>query len=345
MLRGLVVLAALWWTWVGYAWLTSVLDPEEGAVRGAMFAVIAALMVAALCIPEAFGDEGLTFAIAYAVVRIGHLLLFGVASRDEPALRRSLVTALVPSTAVGVGLLVVASQVDGDLRVALWVASVALDVLGPFVAGSEGWQLVPHHFAERHGLIFLIALGESIVAIGVGAEVGVDRGVIVAAVLGAALAAAMWWTYFDVVAKVAERRLAAAAVGRAQNEMARDAYSLLHFPMVAGVVLVAFGLKKVLAHVDEPLDEVPALALVGGAGLYLLSHVSVRLRTVGTLNRQRLLLGLTLLALVPAAREVDAVVALGGVAALVWALIAYEAIRFAEARDAVRHGGYDLPPS
>jgi low temperature requirement protein LtrA len=127
--------------------------------------------------------------------------------------------------------------------------------------------------------------------------------------------------------------------------MARDAYSLLHFPMVAGVVLVAFGLKKVLAHVDEPLDLVPAAALVGGAGVYLLSHVSVRLCTVGTLNRQRLLLGVVLLALVPLAREVDAVVALGGVAALIWAMVAYEAIRFADARSAVRHGGSDLPPS
>jgi low temperature requirement protein LtrA len=343
--KGLLVLAVLWWAWEGYAWFTSVLDPEEGAVRGAMFGAMAGLLVTALCVPEAFGSQGLTFAVAYGVVRIGQLALFGVASRDIPSLRRSVLVGLVPSTFVGVGLLVVASQVHGAAQVSLWVAAIALDVAGPFVFGSAGWQLVPKHFAERHGLIFLIALGESIVAIGVGAQHGLTGGAITAAVVAVGLCAAMWWAYFDVVALVAERRLTAAEVGREQNEMARDSYSLLHYPMVAGVVLVALGLKTTLAHVDEPLEMVPAAALVGGVGVYLLAHVAFRLRNVRTLNPQRLALALLLFVLVPAAHQVDALVALSGVTVLLWAMIGYEATRFATARDAVRHGERAEPPS
>jgi low temperature requirement protein LtrA len=343
--KGLLVLAALWWGWVGYAWLTSVVDPEEGLVRLAMFGAMAALLVAALSVPEAFGDQGLTFAVAYGVFRVGQLVLLGAAGEQSSLLRRSVLVALVPSTLAGIGLLVAASQVDGRAQVALWAVAISLDVLGPFLLGSEGWQLVPAHFAERHGLIFLIALGESIVAIGVGAEHGLTGGVIVAAVVAVGLCAAMWWAYFDVVALVAARRLAAASVGRERNEMARDSYSLLHYPMVAGVVLVALGLKTTLGHVDEPLDLVPAAALVGGVGLYLLAHVAFRLRNVGTINPQRLALGLLLFALVPVAREVDALVALAGVTTLLWAMIAYEATRFATARDAVRHGDHAEPPS
>ena len=153
---------------------------------------------------------------------------------------------------------------------------------GPFLFGAEGWKLVPGHFAERHGAIIIIALGESIVAIGVGASQDVDAGVVVAAVLGTAVAAALWWTYFDVVALVAARRLGQAAEGRERNEMARDSYSYIHYLMVAGIVLIALGLKKTLAHVGDPLTTETAVAMLGGAALYLLAHIAFRLRNVGT---------------------------------------------------------------
>jgi low temperature requirement protein LtrA len=335
LVRGLLVLGVLWWSWVGYAWLTSVVDPEEGAVRLSMFGAMAALLVAALCVPDAFGDEALLFACAYAVVRAGQIALFLLASRDDPGLHRSIV-GLAVSSALGVGLLLAASGTDGILQGALWALALALDMGGPYFFGSEGWKLVPGHFAERHGLIVIIALGESIVAIGVGAELGVDAGVVVAATLGVAVAAALWWLYFDVVALVAARRLARAEVGREQNEMARDSYSYLHFPMVAGIVLVALGVKKTLGDVGEPLDSVPAAALLGGAAAYLLAHVANRLRNLRTLNRQRLACALLLLALIPAATELPALATLGLLAAVLAALIAYEALRFAEARDRVR---------
>ena len=335
--QGILVLGMLWWAWVGYAWLTSVVDPEEGVVRLAIFAAMAALLVTSLCVPQAFEDLGLTFAIAYGLVRTGQLVLFWMASHDDATLRHSIWIGLVPSTALGVGLLVAASFADGLTQGALWATALSLDMAGPFLFGSDGWRLVPHHFAERHGLVFIIALGESIVAIGVGAGSEVDGGVILAAVLGMALAAAMWWAYFDVVALVAERRLSELPPGKVQNEMARDSYSFLHFPMVAGVVLIALGLKTTLAHVDEPLSQETAFALVGGLAIYLLAHVAFRLRNVRTLNKQRLVLAALLLALVPAADQPDALTVLAVVAGLMLALIAYETTRFAVGRDEIRH--------
>ena len=334
--QGLLVLGVLWWSWGGYAWLTSVVNPEEGAVRLAMFAAMAALLVAALCVPEAFDEAALLFTVAYAVVRVAHIVLFVAASRDDPALRYS-VTALAASSAIGVGLLAAASATDGAVQGALWTVALALDMAGPYFFGVEGWRLVPRHFAERHGLIVIIALGESIVAIGVGAQGGVDAGVVAAAVLGIAIAAGLWWLYFDVVALVAENRLARAAEGRERNSMARDSYSYLHFPMVAGIVLIALGLKKTLGGVDEPLELVPAAAFLGGTALYLLAHVAFRLRNVHTVNKQRLVCALILVALVPAATELPSLATLAITSALLAALIAYEALRFADARDRVRH--------
>jgi len=336
VLQALAVLAVLWWSWVGYAWLTSVVDPEEGAVRLVMFAAMAGLLVAALCVPQAFGDLALTFAIAYGVVRGSHIGLFVLASRDQPEFRRSVV-GLGIGTAIGVGLLVTASFFDGWTQAMLWAVAIVLDVGEPYLFGAEGWQLHAEHFAERHGLIVIIALGESIVAIGVGAAGEVNAGVIVAAVLGIGLAALQWWAYFDVVAIVATDRLASLPPGREQNTMARDSYSYLHFPMVAGIVLVALGLKKTLEHTGDPLKSVAAVALAGGAALYLLAHVAFRLRNLGTLNVQRLVLAGLLLALIPVGMHVPALATVALVTCLYAALIGYEATHFATERDQIRH--------
>jgi low temperature requirement protein LtrA len=337
MAQGLLILGVLWWSWVGYSWLTSVVDPEEGVVRFAIFAAMAGLLVVALCVPEAFDDSALLFACAYGVVRYAQIGLFVVASRDDPKLRRS-VGGLAIGTGVGVGLLVAASFADGAFQGSLWALALLLDMGEPYLFGSEGWKLMPGHFAERHGLIVIIALGESIVAIGIGAEgLHVDAGVVAAAVLGIAVAAALWWLYFDIVALVAERRLSKAAVGREQNDIARDSFSYLHFPMVAGIVLVALGLKKTLEHVEDPLKLVPAVALLGGTGLYLLAHVAFRWRNVHRFSVQRLIAAIVLAAFLPAAVELPALVTLAFVAASLAALIAYETAHFAELRDRLRH--------
>jgi low temperature requirement protein LtrA len=334
--KGLLVLGVLWWSWVGYSWFTSVVDPEEGAVRLVIFAAMAALLVAALCVPDAFGETALLFGCAYGVVRFSQIALMLLASRDDPGLRQSTL-GLAGGTAIGVGLILAASAFDGALQVGLWVLALLLDMGEPYLFGAEGWKLVPGHFAERHGLIFIIALGESIVAIGVGAEAGVDAGVVAAATLGVAVAAALWWLYFDVVALVAQRRLSRAAVGREQNELARDSYSYLHFPMVAGVVLLALGLKKTLGDVEEELTLVTATAMLGGTALYLLAHVAFRLRNVGSLNPHRLAAAVLLVALLPLAVEVPSLATLAVLTGVLGALVGYEAFRFAEARDSVRH--------
>jgi low temperature requirement protein LtrA len=334
--QGILVLGLLWWSWAAYAWLTSVLDPEEGAVRLVLFAAMASFLIAAICVPEAFGHLALEFAVAYGAVRAAHIALFLIASRDDPGLRRSTL-GIAASTAVCVALLIAGSFLEPGGQAAVWGLALLIDVALPYVFGSEGWHLVPGHFAERHGLIIIIALGESIVAIGVGAGGTLTWGIAGAAVLGIAVLAAMWWMYFDVVALVSARRLVSAPEGRIRNELARDSYSYIHFPMVAGIILVALGLKKTLGNVDDALDIVPAFALLAGVAIYLLGLVAFRYRHVKTINRRRLGLALVLFALLPAATELPALAILAVVATLLWVVVAVETRSYGEGRDRVRH--------
>ncbi len=333
--QGLLVLGVLWWAWVGYAWLTSVIDPEEGAVRLAMFGAMAALLIVSLAVPEAFGGLALTFALAYGVFRVAHIGLFMLASPDDDALRHS-VLGLAGSTVLAVALLLIASLFDGLAQGALWALALLLDMGLPYFFGTEGWKLVPGHFAERHGLIVIIALGESIVAIGVGAAGHLNLAIGTAAVLGVALAAAQWWIYFDVVALISARRLGEAEPGRAQNALARDSYSYIHLLLVAGIVLTAFGLKTTIAHTGEHLDAVSAFALLGGVAIYLLGLVAFRLRHVQSINRQRLGLAIVLLILIPVAMAVPALISLGIVVVLIWTMVAYESHGYDERRDRLR---------
>jgi low temperature requirement protein LtrA len=183
----------------------------------------------------------------------------------------------------------------------------------------------------------IIALGESIVAVGVGAHAHLTWGIVGAAILGIALSAALWWMYFDVVALVSRRRLINAEVGRIRNELARDSYSYIHFPMVAGIVLAALALKTTLGHVDDPLATVPAFALLGGVSAYLLGMVGFRFRHVHTFNRQRLLTAILLFALLPVATTIPALATLAVVTAILAVVIAYETKRYGEGRGRVRH--------
>ena len=336
LLKGTLVLGMLWWSWVGYAWLTSVLDPQEGSVRLVMFAAMAAFLVASLCVPGAFTTEAFGFAAAYAVVRAAHIALFLLASRDDGALRHS-VNGLAASTAIAVGLLFLAAFTSGHLRVGIWGFALALDAGGPYLFGADGWKLVPAHFVDRHAAIIIIALGESIIALGVGARTRLGGGIVTAAVLGVLVAAMLWWVYFDIAALVAGRRLARAKEGRERNEIARDAYSYLHFPMIAGIALLAVGLRQTLGHVDEDLKFIPALCLLGGTALYLLAHVAFRWRNMHSLSVRRLLCGLLLLALLPLGTSMPALAALGMLAGVLVALVVYEVIRYSDVRERVRH--------
>ncbi len=336
VLKGILVLGMLWWSWVGYAWLTSVVDPQEGAVRLVMFVAMAAFLVASLCVPGAFGAEALAFACAYGVVRGAHIVLFLLASDRDPGLRRS-VNGLAASTAIAVILLFLAALASGDLRIGIWGLALVLDAGGPYLFGADGWKLVPAHFVDRHAAIVIIALGESIAAIGVGARTHLGIGVIAAAVLGVLVAAMLWWVYFDIAALVAGRRLERATEGREQNEIARDAYSYLHFPMVVGIGLLAVGLRQTLGHVDDRLGLIPAAALLGGASMYLLAHVAFRWRNMKTLSVRRLVCAAVLLALLPLATSLSALASLALLAAVLVLLVAYEVIRYSDVRERVRH--------
>jgi low temperature requirement protein LtrA len=337
--QGMLVLGVLWWSWVGYAWLTSVVDPEEGAVRFAIFGAMAAFLIAAIAVPEAFDELALPFALAYGAVRAAHIALFSLASRDDPDLRHSVV-GLAISTSIGVGLLIGASFLDGLAQGAVWALALGLDMAGPLFIDPSGWRLEPGHFAERHGLIIIIALGESIVAIGLGAHAHLTWGIAAAAALGIAIAAALWWMYFDVVALVSRRRLVNAPAGRERNTLARDSYSILHFPMVAGIVLGALGLEETLAHVGDPLHTVPAFALLGGVSIYLLGLMGFRYRHIHSINRRRLALAALMFALLPVATHIPALATLGIVTALLAAVIAYDTRKYGEGRKQVRHGDF-----
>jgi low temperature requirement protein LtrA len=333
--QGLLVLGVLWWAWVGYSWLTSVIDPEEGAVRLVFFVAMAAMLIVSLSVQKAFGDLAVTFALALGVFRLAHIVLFMLAGADDRDLRRSVI-GLAVSTAVAVSLLMIASLFDGTAQGALWALAIFLDMAGPYFFGADGWKIVPGHFAERHGLIVIIALGESIVAIGVGASGALDLGIGAAAVLGIFLAAGLWWTYFDVVALVSARRLGEAAVGRVQNELARDSYSYIHLLLIAGIVLIALGMKVTIGHYDEHLHAEPAFALLGGVAIYLIGLVSFRYRHIQTLNRHRLGLAILLFLLIPVATGLPALLTLAIAVALIWAMIAYEHRRYGASRAELR---------
>ena len=336
VLRAMLVLAALWWAWATYAWLTSALDVDEGGVRLAMLASMGAMLVVALAVPGAFGDDAVLFGAAYLVVRLLHLGLSGIFARDDPD-RRGALLRFAPTATFGALLLVLAGFLDGNERIAVWMIALAIDYLGPVVIGvGRGWRVAPEHFAERHGLIVLIALGESIIAIGVGAGFELVTGVIVGAALGIVVVSALWWLYFDVAAIFARRRLMQAR-GVELHRLALHSYSYLHLPMVAGIVLFALGLKTTLGDVGEELATVPAIGLCGGAALYLLGHIAFLFRTTGRVFRRRTVGAIALLAVVPVALAIPALAALAFVSAVCSLVVAYEVVRYREARVRVRH--------
>lgn len=338
MLRGMLVLVALWWAWTGYAWLASTMDVDEGGVRLAVLGAMGAMLVVALAVPGAFGTHGVLFGGAYLLVRVLHVLLYAIVGRDDPDLLGA-VLRFAPTAICGASLLVLAGFLDGEARFAVWLVALAIDYAGPVVFGAgRGWRIAPEHFAERHALIVLIALGESVIAIGLGAGLDLTAGVIVAAVLGVVVIAALWWLYFDVAAILARRQLMETS-GAEQARLARDAYSYFHLPMVAGIVLFAFGLKTTLAHVGGRLDTVAATGLSGGAALYLLGQICFLARATGRVFRRRTVGAVVLLALIPAAVAIPSLAALALVGAVCSAVVTYEAIRRREHRHHVRRTG------
>jgi low temperature requirement protein LtrA len=350
LLRGVLVLMLLWWSWVGWSWLGNITDVEAPALKMTMLAGMSALFVLALSIPEAFDDDPsgldgpLVLALAYLAVRVLHFLMFWLVAREDPSLRGQL-TRFAPSVAGSSVVLIVASQTEGDTQTALWALALVADYVGTWLGGASGWRLPsPGHFSERHGLIVIIALGESIVAIGVGvAQLPVTWPILVAAALGLLLASAMWWAYFDVSALVGEQALAAEPM-ETRARLARTAYTFAHMPMIVSIVIGALGLKKVLEYVadtehhdlSDSLTGVALGALVGGVAVYLLAHVAFKWVVARELNPVRLGAAALLLIAWAPLTMVPALGQLAVVVGVVLAALVVEAVVFAERRREIR---------
>ena len=342
MLRGFAVLIVVWWAWGGYAWLTNTINIDDDvASRLVLLVAMAVMLVVGLATPGAFGEYAVLFGVAYFAVRVLHVILYAVTTRTDPEVFGA-IGRLAPGLLLGATLILVAGFLpEGPWRAVLWALAIVIDFVAPLLAGTRGWKVDAGHFVERHSLIIIIALGESLVALGLSAAgEQLTGGVITAAALGVVVIAAMWWLYFDIVAVVAEQRLAS-LTGQAQTRMARDSYTYLHLPMVAGIVLVALGLKKTLVDIDSPLKLIVSVALFGGLALYLLAHITFRLRNTRTLNVQRLVAAVILVLLIPAGAVLPALASLGLATAVLVVLVSYETIRFRDARHRIRFHEHD----
>ena len=261
--QGILLISALWLAWQSYAWLGTTIDLDEGAVRLAVLVVMGGMLTAALAVPNAFGDSAVLFAVAYAFLRFMHLVLFAIAARRIDGLLLAILSFARSATVGPILILAGAVSGVGPLE-AWWTTALLLEFGALYVLDPSGWRVSPGHFSERHGLIFIIALGEAVISIGVGASgLALDGGVVIPSLLGLVIIVAMWWTYFDVNALAATRRLASMS-GEDRTLLARDAYLYFHLPMIIGAIFFSLGVEMTLAHTDEVLDMAPAVALCGG---------------------------------------------------------------------------------
>jgi low temperature requirement protein LtrA len=354
VVRGVLLIGLLWWSWIGFSWLCNLVKADEGALRVVLLLAMAAMFVIALAIPEAFHDlpGGLpgpvVLVCAYFAFRLLHLVLFWLIADGDKVLRRTL-GRFAPAMLAATAILLVASQFEGRTQTLLWGLALAADYGGTYLIDARGWRFrSAAHFAERHGLVIIIALGESIVAIGVGVtDLPISWPIVVASLLGLAVSSALWWIYFDATALYGEQALAAEPA-ETRPKLARDAYTFLHFPMVAGVVLLALGMKKVLEyvgdtehhHLDDPLKGIGLYALFVGVVVYLLGHVGFKWRTTHRLGVSRLVTaGLAVVAMF-AVGKVPALGQLTVLTVLLAGLVAYESVRYAADREELKHGSH-----
>jgi low temperature requirement protein LtrA len=340
--QGLILLLLLWWSWTAYAWLGNQVRADQGLIQVGMLVAMAALFVAGLVMPDAWGggeslDPPLIVAITFAVVRAIYILSYLYAAGDDRRLRMELLLETIPQSLALVAI-IVGAVLGGTALTALWAGAFVIDFGSGRIISTliSGYQLrSPAHFAERHGLVLIIALGESLISVGVGAGPSITRGIVlVAAGIGFAIAVCLYWLYFANVREVASRALGEASeVRRAQ--IGRDAYTFAHFPMIAGILYMAVGIEEVVVHVARggstvsgaPLDWPALIALFGGAALYLVGRMAFLLIAARSFPPAQLVVAVTSLLVIPAARNLPALAALGLVGALLICLVGYEQLR------------------
>jgi len=271
MARVVLIFDVLFWMYAAYAWLTNQVPPDRPARRLLLILGMAAFLVCALAVPRAFDGGGVAFGLGYLLVVLVHGGLYAEAYGP-------VVLWFAAPNAVAALCLVAAGLVHGPARYALWAVPLVNQFVTPWMTAraATGLRVRAGHFVERHGLLLIVALGESVVAVGIGlGNVRLDLGLVAAAVLGLALAAGLWWSYFAGDEEGAERALAAAPMDR-RFRLANNAYFYAYIPMLLGVIVLAAGVKRSIGHVTEQLGAGPALALAGGVAIYLAGDVAFR---------------------------------------------------------------------
>lgn len=322
--RGILALLAVWWAWVGYTWLTNTFETVRVLHQSIVIAAMAAMLIAAAALPDAFTTGALVFGVALFIVRLIHAVKFVVrSSHENPELQaasRRMTVAFVAAPA----LIVAAAFLRTPYREAMWILAAVMDYGAPLAVGMGGFQVAPSYFIQRHGAIIIIALGEAIVELGAGGGRNLHSpGVIAALVLGMLISATLWWTYFGLTSG-AERRMQKAS-GDERARLARDAYSYLHLPLVAGVMFFAVGAHTAVEDVHAALQPLPALGLTGGVALFYLADVAYRWRDHHQLTTDRMVTAAASILVYPAATHIPAIVTLVlltaiGVARLSWEL-------------------------
>jgi low temperature requirement protein LtrA len=335
--RSMLVLALVWWAWSAFVWAANAQDTESATLRLVLLLAMVLTFVAGLSLPHAFDAEAPVFALAYAAVRFLHLGLYADASRRGNA-SWAAIAGFAVTVVIGMALLLAGAVVGGTAQVVLWILAAAIDYAGPAWLTRERLRGLQHvavaHFAERYSLFVIICLGESIVAVGVGAsEETFDAQLVAGVTLGLLITVGLWWTYFDRFATVAEERL------RTHDDpvlAAADAYSYLHLVIVAGIIVFAVGVKLAVHDVGAPLDDATRLALCGGVALYLLGHVAFRVRIAGSIGVEKLVAAAALLVLYAVGGGLAAWALAGAVTVVLGAMCAYETVaaRRAEPRRA-----------
>lgn len=290
LVEGIVLMGLMWFGWSAYAWLGNQARADEGPLRVSLYLATTGYFVAALTIHEAFGEVTtglrgpLVFVVAYAVIRLAHLLVYRAAAGDDHGLVLTIRRSLI-STSVVLVLLLAGSFAPPTPRLAIWAAAVLLDYVAVYL-GARGWRVAaPGHFAERHSGVVIIAIGESVVSVAIGVS-GADLNwpLLAGALLGIVLAITLWRTYFSAIAVAAERSLHRLD-GEDRTWLARDTFTYLHPLLVIGIVGMAVGLRVTLGQVAErgigsstALPAASMVALFGGAALYLVTLAMLRWR-------------------------------------------------------------------
>jgi low temperature requirement protein LtrA len=265
----ILILAVVWWMYAGYAWLTNAVAPSSTIRRTLLLTGMAGFLVMALAIPEAFGQYGWLFGASYLVVNVVHAALFAQAGPAAAAAMRR----LGPLNITSALLVLIGGLVPDPFRHLCWLAAPALQIATPYLHRLELYVVNAGHFVERHGLVVIVAIGESIVSIGAGfAGVHLDGGAILVAVLGMCIAYYLWWIYFAGDDARSERVLARTEDPLRRARLAIRGWGYAHYPMLLGIVVLSVGIKKTVGHAFEGLPWEYAIALAGGVALYQLGH-------------------------------------------------------------------------